>query len=120
MKGDPGPPSVSSLYFFSRGSLRSLPITLDVFDYTSRWRREHYTSGPSNTTDKPNRVMEGMASDAAISQFAFRLSQMQGLPEELRKQAWDLYRSSLQQANRNLARLMGGTPRGYPRGYSEQ
>ena len=36
MKGDPGPPSVSSLYFFSQGSLRSLPITLDVFDYTSR------------------------------------------------------------------------------------
>ena len=39
MSGDPGPPSVSSLYFFSQGNLRSLPITLDVFDYSSRWVR---------------------------------------------------------------------------------
>ena len=117
MKGDPGPPSVSSLYFFSQGSLRSLPITLDVFDYTSRERREHYTGGPRNITDRANRVMEGMASDASISQFAFRLSQMQGLPEELRQQAWALYDFSLQQANDNLARLMVGTSRGYPRGY---
>ena len=114
MKGDPGPPSVSSLYFFSQGSLRSLPITLDVFDYTSRWKREHYTGGPRNPTNSPNIVMEGMASDAAISQFAFRLSQMQGLSEELRKQAWDLYLLSLKQANDNLGRLMDGTPRGYP------
>ena len=120
MKGDPGPPSVSSLYFFSQGSLRSLPITLDVFDYTSRERREHYTGGPRNITDRANRVMEGMASDAAISQFAFRLSQMQGLPEELRQQAWALYDFSLQQANDNLARLMVGTSRGYPRGYQNR
>ena len=41
MSGDPGPPSVSSLYFFSQGNLRSLPITLDVFDYSSRWVRVH-------------------------------------------------------------------------------
>ena len=115
MKGDPGPPSVSSLYFFSRGSLRSLPITLDVFDYTSRCKaRALQWWSAQLLTNRANRVMEGMASDAAISQFAFRLSQMQGLPGELRKQAWDLYRSSLQQANRNLARLMVGTPRGYP------
>ena len=120
MKGDPGPPSVSSLYFFSQGSLRSLPITLDVFDYTSRERREHYSGGPPNITVRANRVMEGMASDAAISQFAFRLSQMQGLPEELRQQAWELYRLSLQQANDNLARLMVGTSRGYPRGYQNR
>ena len=120
MKGDPGPPSVSSLYFFSQGSLRSLPITLDVFDYTSRERREHYTGGPRNITNRANRVMEGMASDAAISQFAFRLSQMQGLPEELRQQAWALYDFSLQQANDNLARLMVGTSRGYPRGYQNR
>ena len=120
MRGDPGPPSVSSLYFFSQGSLRSLPITLDVFDYTSRWMREHYSDVPHNTTDRANRVMEGMASDAAISQFAFRLSQMQGLPEELRQQAWNLYRLSLQQANDNLARLMVGTSRGYPRGYEDR
>ena len=117
MKGDPGPPSVSSLYFFSQGNLRSLPITLDVFDYTSREIREHYSGGPRNTTSYSNRVMEGMGSDAAISQFAFRLSQMQGLPEELRKQAWELYVFSVKQVNDNLARLMVGTSRGYPRGY---
>ena len=117
MKGDPGPPSASSLYFFSQGSLRSLPITLDVFDYSSRWIREHYTGGPRNVVDRGNRVMEGMASDAAISQFAFRLSQMQSLPEQVRQQAWDLYRFSVQQANDNLRRLMVGTSRGYPRGY---
>ena len=120
MKGDPGPPSASSLYFFSQGNLRSLPITLDVFDYTSRERREHYSGGPRNNTDRANRVMEGMASDAAISQFAFRLSQMQGLPEELRQQAWNLYRFSIQQANKNLERLMVGTSRGYPRGYEDR
>ena len=121
MKGDPGPPSVSSLYFFSQGSLRSLPITLDVFDYTSRWKREHSDKGDQagarKITNRANRVMEGMASDASISQFAFRLSQMQGLPEEIRKQAWELYVSSAQQVSANLARLMEGTPRGYPRGY---
>ena len=117
MKGDPGPPSVSSLYFFSQGNLRSLPITLDVFDYTSRAKREDYTGGPSNPTNRANRVMEGMASDAAISQFAFRLSQMHFLPEGTRQQAWNLYRLSLRQANANLARLMVGTSRGYPRGY---
>ena len=121
MKGDPGPPSVSSLYFFSQGNLRSLPITLDVFDYTSRLeKREHYSDAPRNILRmRANRVMEGMASDAAISQFAFRLSQMQGLPEELRQQAWHLYRLSLQQANNNLARLMVGASRGYPRGYED-
>ena len=117
MKGDPGPPSVSSLYFFSQGNLRSLPITLDVFDYSSRERREHYSGAPRNATSYSNRVMEGMGSDAAISQFAFRLSQMQGLPEELRKQAWELYVFSVKQVNDNLARLMVGTSRGYPRGY---
>ena len=116
MKGDPGPPSVSSLYSFSQGNLRSLPITLDVFDYTSRTMRQHYSTR-SLVWMRANRVMEGMASDAAISQFAFRLSQMQGLPEELRQQAWDLYGLSLQQANDNLGRLMSGTRRGYPRGY---
>ena len=86
-----------------------------MFDYTSGAKREHYSGGPRNITNRANRVMEGMASDAAISQFAFRLSQMQGLPGELRQQAWDLYRSLLQQANRNLARLINS--HGYPRGY---
>ena len=60
---------------------------------SSRWATEHSNPvGPRNTTNRANRVMEGMAADAAISQFAFRLSQMQGLPEELRQQAWELYR----------------------------
>ena len=123
MSGDPGPPSVSSLYFFSQGNLRSLPITLDVFDYSSRWVRVHSElGGPRNVSHHANRVMEGMAADAAISQFAFRLSQMQGLPEEIRQQAWELYRFSLKNANDNLEFLMGVSPtvgknlNGYPRG----
>ena len=81
MVGDPGPPSVSSLFMFGRQSV-SLTSMLRVLN-TSRWAR-------SKSSDA-HHILEGVASDAAIAQTALWISQQDSLPQGVRAQARSLY-----------------------------
>ena len=82
MVGDPGPPSVSSLFMFGSRSV-SLTSMLEVLDLSSRRAR-------AGSTDA-HHVLEGVVSDAAIAQMALWISHQDSLPEEVRKKARSLY-----------------------------
>ena len=82
MTGDPGPPSVSSLFMFGSRSV-SLTSMLEVLDRSSRHARSNAISG--------HHVLEGVASDAAIAQMALWMSQQDSLPQGLRNKARSLY-----------------------------
>ena len=78
MIGDPGPPSVSSLFMFGSRSV-SLKSMLDVLDHSSRSAR--------STSEGAHHILEGVASDAAIAQMALWMSQQDSLPQGLREQS---------------------------------
>ena len=82
MVGDPGPPSVSSLFMFGSRSV-SLTSMLEVLDRSSRHAR--------SSSDDGHHVLEGAASDAAIGQMALWVSQQDSLPQEVREKARSLY-----------------------------
>ena len=82
MVGDPGPPSVSSLFMFGSQSV-SLTSMLEVLDLSSR----HARSGAGDG----HHVLEGVASDAAIAQMALWISHQDSLPHALRSKARSLY-----------------------------
>ena len=82
MTGDPGPPSVSSLFMFGSRSV-SLTSMLAVFDQSSR----HARSGSGDG----HHILEGVTSDAAIAQMALWISQQDSLPQGVREKARRLY-----------------------------
>ena len=96
MIGDPGPPSVSSLFMFGRRSV-SLTSMLEVLDLSSRHARIN--------TNNADQVLEGAASDAAIAQMALWISLQDSLPRRTSEQSEKLvrlrtgsYRQSLESA----------------------
>ena len=91
--GDPGPPSVSSLFMFGSQSV-SLHGMLEVFD-KSRTAR-----APSDAD--AHHILEGVASDAAIAQMALWMSQQDSFPEALREKARSLYENARARTDRAL------------------
>ena len=93
MTGDPGPPSVSSLFMFGSRSV-SLNSMLEVLDLSSRRARNSNTDG--------HHVLEGAASDAAIAQMALWISHQDSLPQKVREKARNLYVHARSQSSRAL------------------
>ena len=91
--GDPGPPSVSSLFMFGSQSV-SLHGMLEVFD-KSRTAR---VPGEEDA----HHILEGVASDAAIAQMALWMSQQDSFPEALREKARSLYENARARTDRAL------------------
>ena len=101
MMGDPGPPSVSSLFMFgSRGV--SLTSMLEVLDISSN----HGRSGSGDA----HHILEGVASDVAIAQMALWMSQQYSLPQAVRAQARSLYAHARGRTDRAFDLL---DPQGY-------
>ena len=96
MVGDPGPPSVSSLFMFGSRSV-SLYSMLDLFGRSTVWARGASSDGHFLT--------EGAASDAAIAQMALWISQQDSLPQAVREQARRIYAEAQRKANRPLNAL---------------
>ena len=91
MTGDPGPPSVSSLFMFGSQSV-SLTSMPEVLDRSSRYARSSNRDG--------HHVLEGAASDAAIAQMALWISHQDSLPHALRSKARSLYVHARSQSSR--------------------
>ena len=106
MTGDPGPPSVSSMFMFGSQSV-SLSSMLEVFDRSSVHTRS--SSGDAH------HILEGAVSDAAIGQMALWMSQQDSLPHALRSKARSLYVHARAQTNRALNLLDW---RGYAKAHS--
>ena len=82
MLGDPGPPSVSSLFMFGSRSV-SLTSILGIFGISRSMR--------GDIGGDAHHVLEGAASDTAIAQMALWMSQQDSLPHALRSNARSLY-----------------------------
>ena len=93
MTGDPGPPSVSSLFMFGSRSV-SLTSMLEVLDRSSRHARSPSGDG--------HHILEGVASDTAIAQMALWMSQQDSLPQEVREKARRLYEYARGRTDRAL------------------
>ena len=91
--GDPGPPSVSSLFMFGSQSV-SLHGMLEVFDKSR-------TARAASDADA-HHILEGVASDAAIAQMALWMSQQDSFPEALREKARSLYELARARTDRAL------------------
>ena len=96
MIGDPGPPSVSSLFMFGSRSV-SLYSILDLFHRSTFWARGLSSDGHFLT--------EGAASDAAIGQMALWIAQQDSLPQKVRERARKVYDHALWQSGRPLNAL---------------
>ena len=94
MTGDPGPPSVSSLFMFGSRSV-SLTSMLEVLDLSIRQART-LLGGDAHD------VLEGAASEAAIAQMALWMSQQYSLPQAVREKARWLYEDARGSHRRSL------------------
>ena len=92
MVGDPGPPSVSSLFMFGSRSV-SLNSILSIF------------SGLRTTDPGAHHILEGAVSDGAIMQMALWISHQDSLPEEVRKKARGMYEYAWSRGDEGLKLL---------------
>ena len=98
MLGDPGPPSVSSLFMFGSRSV-SLTSMLEILDRSSRDARTSIARFRSTDAHAHN-ILEGVASDVAIAQMALWISHQDSLPREVLEKARKLYKYARDRSNR--------------------